>query len=358
MKALRDITPVSMPPLGMPGVLPRPGSLGGLAGRALDLRELRYFQSVGRTGNFGRAARELNISQPTVTSQVQKLEEGLGTQLLIRHGRGVTLTQAGSCLMERIDAIMGLLNAPLEQAPAPEQTIGSISLALPVEAAPLLVPHLMEACAARWPNVSLAIREGSSASLEEWVLDRRADIALLQDPPTLDRLDIQPIATERLGLVSCVRSPSGDGPASIRDLIGLRLILPRQGHWVRRVVETAAFRRGVPLDQVRQVDGVLLTKEMVRNGLGSTVLPLAAVREDVARGSLTYRPFDREPLTVVHAIASRAGEGPDPFVSDVRRLAQDVIRGLAADGTWAGVTAIPVRTPEADGSSEREATPG
>ena len=358
MKALRDIAAAPMPPPGMPGVLPRPASLGGLAGRALDLRELRYFQSVGRTGNFGRAARELNITQPTVTSQVQKLEEGLGTQLLIRHGRGVTLTQAGSCLMDRIDAIMGLLNAPLEQAPAPEQTIGTISLALPVEAAPLLGPHLMEACAARWPNVSLAVREGSSASLEEWVLDRRADIALLQDPPVLEGLEIQPVATERLGLVSSVRTPTRDGPAGIRDLIGPRLILPRQGHWIRRVVETAAFRRGVPLDQVRQVDGVLLTKEMVRNGLGMTVLPFAAVREDVARGSLTYRPFEREPLAVVHAIASRAGEGPDPFVSDVRRLVQDVIRGLAANGIWAGVNAVPVKAPEADGSPAREATPG
>src|SRR3954453_7122864 len=72
---------------------------GRLATRALELRELRYFHSVARTGNFGRAARELNIGQPNVSHQVQKLEQGLGTQLLIRHSRGVTLTPAGSCLM-------------------------------------------------------------------------------------------------------------------------------------------------------------------------------------------------------------------------------------------------------------------
>src|SRR4030088_2888751 len=83
-----------------PGRHETPGSvsLGGLANRALELRELRYFHSVARTGNFGRAARELNIGQPNVSHQVQKLEQELGTQLLIRHGRGVTLTQAGSCL--------------------------------------------------------------------------------------------------------------------------------------------------------------------------------------------------------------------------------------------------------------------
>src|SRR4051812_14634817 len=168
MSGRREQAAVSPSPSGM--------SLGGLASRALELRELRYFHSVARTGNFGRAARELNIGQPHVSHQVQKLEQGLGTQLLIRHSRGVTLTPAGSCLMERLDVILGLLNAPLEQAATPEQTTGTISLALSAESAPLLAPRLLEACSTRWPDVTLAIREGISASLEQWVLDRRVDI--------------------------------------------------------------------------------------------------------------------------------------------------------------------------------------
>ena len=90
------------------GATPRAGSfpgvsLGAPASRALELRDLRGFHSVARTGNFARAARELNISQPNVSYQVQKLEQELGAQLVIRHRRGVTLTQAGSCLMERLD---------------------------------------------------------------------------------------------------------------------------------------------------------------------------------------------------------------------------------------------------------------
>src|SRR6516164_6782671 len=83
--------------------------------RALSLRELRCFHSVARTGNFGRSARELNISQPAMSQQMRKLEEGLGTQLLVRHGRGVTLTKAGACLRDRLDTIMQLLAKPLEE---------------------------------------------------------------------------------------------------------------------------------------------------------------------------------------------------------------------------------------------------
>jgi hypothetical protein len=129
-------------------------ALGGLAGRALELRELRCFHSVASAGNFGRAARQLNLSPPSLTQQVQKLEQELGATLLIRHRRGVTLTRAGSSLMDRIDVIMGLLSVPLEQAPAPEQTAGTISLALPSESAPFLVPRLLGACGGGAPEAA------------------------------------------------------------------------------------------------------------------------------------------------------------------------------------------------------------
>jgi LysR family transcriptional regulator, nitrogen assimilation regulatory protein len=324
-----------------------------LGGRTVELRELRYFHSVARTGNFGRAARELNIGQPNVSHQVQKLEQELGTQLLIRHGRGVTLTQAGSCLMERLDVILGLLDAPLEPAAVPERTIGSISVALPPELAPLLVPRLLDACRERWPHVTLAIREGTSASLEEWVLDRRVDVALLQDPPALDELTIEPVVTERLGLVSGVRTIRLEGSDSVRvrQLGGLQLILPHPRHWIRRLVDSAAFRRGVVLDRVQQVDGVALTKEMVRDGAGHTVLPFVAVRDEVARGTLSFLPIDHDPLLTVHAIASRSGVAPAPFVTEVGRVLRDVMSGLAKSGAWTGASATGIPAKSAGSST-------
>jgi LysR family nitrogen assimilation transcriptional regulator len=334
-----DAEPRSMAPSGV--------SLGGLAGRTPELRELRYFHSVARTGNFGRAARELNIGQPNISHQVQKLEQELGTQLLIRHGRGVTLTKAGSCLMERLDVILGLLSTPLEPAAAPERTSGTISVALPPESAPLLVPRLLAACRERWPHVTLAIREGASASLEEWVLDRRVEIAVLQDPPALDELTIEPVVTERLGLVSGVRAIRLDGADAVRvrQLGELQLILPHPRHWIRRLVDSAAFRRGIVLNQVQQVDGVALAKEMVRDGAGHTVLPFVAVRDEVARGTLSFLPIDHDPLLTVHAIASRSGIAPAPFVTEVSGVLREVMSRQARNGLWPGasVTGIPVK---------------
>ena len=77
--------------------------------------------------------------------------------------------------MERLDVILALLNAPLDPAPAPEQTTGTIALALSSGSVSMLAPRLLDACRTRWPNLRLVIREGYSASLEEWLLNRRVD---------------------------------------------------------------------------------------------------------------------------------------------------------------------------------------
>jgi len=105
-------------------------------------------------------------------------------------------------------------------------------------------------------------------------------------------------------------------------------------------VDSAAFRRGIVLEPVQQVDGVTLTKEMVRNGLGHTVLPFVAVRDEVARGTLAFHPIDHDPLLTIHAIASRAGTTPAPFAAEVRGLVRGVMANLVKTGVWAGAAPI------------------
>jgi LysR family nitrogen assimilation transcriptional regulator len=318
-----------------------------------DLRELRYFQSVARTGNFGRSARELNVSQPAISHQVRKLEEGLGTQLLVRHGRGVALTQAGACLRDRLETIMRLLASPLDEDAAAGTIAGSaslavpesvslavpesVSLAVPAEAGPLLAAPLAREFRARWPNVALDIREGSGTELEEWVLHRRVDIAVVQDPPVLPDLEIWPILTEGLGLVAPVHSRAAEdhGPLRLRDLIGESLILPGPQHWIRRRLDSAAQRHGIRLVPTMQVSSVASTKVMVRNGIGCTILPLTAVQDEVARGALAFRPISHPPLTSTCALVFRR-QATNAVVAEFADIARGAMTALAASGAWQG----------------------
>ena len=302
----------------------------------VELRELCCFAIVARCGSFASAAREQKISQPTLSRQIRELEDALGTQLLVRHARGVTPTSSGMCLLDRLDTIMHLLASPLQRE-GEEAVHGTVSLAMPEEVASLLVPALVAAFQRRWPHVTLEVKEAPSGTLEAWLLDGRVDIALVQDPPKLDELRFEPLLSENLGLVAAPRArvAHSDAPVRLRELAERKLILPRAQHWIARRLASAAFHGGLRIEPVFEVDSLTLIKEMVRSMLGCTVLPCMAVRDELARGALVFRPIEQPTLWATHAIAFRQTT-TEPLLSGFVDVVRDVVMALAKDGTWKG----------------------
>jgi len=300
--------------------------------KALGLRDLRCFLSVAAAGNLGRAAQALNVSQPAVSLQLRKLEDGLGTQLLVRHGRGVTLTPAGARLRDRLSTVMRLLADPLEEADDVALP-GMISFAVPAETSALLMAPLVRGFRTRWPEVMLDVREGSGAELEEWLLHRHVDLAVLQDLPALAEIEATPILTEDLGLVAPAHATIGQGnqPLPVRALTDQALILPDRRHWLRRRLDQAARQHGVGLASVLQVNSFALAKIMVHDGLGFAVLPRSAVRDEVARGRLAFRPIGQPALTCTHAIAFHRSASNTP-VAAFASMAHDLMAALIEAG--------------------------
>jgi LysR family nitrogen assimilation transcriptional regulator len=302
-----------------------------------DLRELRAFAAAARGGNLGQAARELAVTGSAISQQIRKLEDGLGTQLLIRHGRGVVATAAGLALLERADSILRLLGAPLAGADAVARPGTGIALVLPAELGPVLAAPLLAALGHAAPGVSLHLQE-STAGLD--LLCRgQADIAILPDAPTLDPLRLTPVATEQLGLVVAPRDALAADPAPLRlrALAATRLVLPGPSHWIRRLLARAAFKHGVRLADTLQVEGLATLQAMLRDGIGAAVLPRAAVQDALARGALVFRSLDPA-LAVSHAVAV-AHDAP-ALVQAAAACVAEALRGLAAAGRWPGATAI------------------
>jgi len=302
----------------------------------VELRELCCFAIVAHSGSFGRAARAQKISQPTLSRQIRDLEDALGTRLLVRHARGVTVTASGTCLLDRLDTIMHLLAAPLPQD-GEKAVPGTVSLAMPAEVAPLLVPPLIAAFHKSWPQVTLEVKEAASGTLEAWLLSGRVDMALVQDPPVLDELCFEPLLSEDLGVVAAPRSrmARSDVPVRLRELAEHQLILPPAQHWIARRLANAAFQRGLSVEPAFEIESLALIKEMVRGMLGETVLPCMAVRDELARGSMVFRPIEQPTLCATHAIAFRRTT-TEPLLSGFVGVVRDVAMALAKDGTWKG----------------------
>ena len=307
----------------------------------MELKELRNFMRVARAGSVSRAADELRLAQPALSRQIRKLEHELGVPLFARHGRGVRLSTAGSLLLERAEAIAHLVHQTGEEIKenrSPQR--GRIALGVPPAAGRILISPFVERFQKIWPDTTLHMREGVASSLQEWLIDKRLDIAMLHNPPHLEALNISPILTERMWVIGPpARHLKAGKPRAryrIRDLAELPLILPNMAHTNRRLVENAALEHGVRLRIKIEADSVAFAKAMVENGLGYTILTYAAVQDEVATGKLAAYPIVRPTLsTKVTIVTLRDKQLPRP-VEEASALLHEVCRALVRSNQWAG----------------------
>ena len=307
----------------------------------MELKELRNFMQVARAGSVSRAAEELRLAQPALSRQIKKLEHELGVSLFARHGRGVRLSAAGSLLLERAEAIAHLVHQTSEEIKddrSPQR--GRIALGVPPAAGRILIPHFAERFQKVWPQTTLHMREGVASSLQEWLVEKRLDIAMLHNPPHLEVLDISPLLTERMWVIGPpAHHGKGRQPRAIfriRDLGELPLILPNMAHANRRLVENAAVEHGVRLRIKIEADSVAFAKALVANGLGYTILTYAAVQDEVERKALTIYPIIRPTLSTKVTIVTLRDKRLPKATQDASALLHDVCRALVRSKQWAG----------------------
>jgi len=313
--------------------------IGGLTD-AIELRELRYFAAAARRGNLARAAQDLNVTASAVSQRLRKLEDELGTALLVRHGRGVTTTQAGFRLLERIDAVIRLLNAPLGPEDPRAAPDGTLAIAVPAELAAVLAMPILAAVSEQFPGVTPILKESVDGGVDSRLLADQVDIAIVPDPSELEELHIEPVLTERIGVVVAPQSALAAGvrPIRLRELDCLPLILPGKRHWLRRLLARVAYRRGARCDPTFEVDGLAVIKEIVRRGQGCAVLPASAVHEEAARGALVFRPIEQPVLAATYAVAC-AQQAP-ALTRCVARAMHGAIHALGVSNAWPGVRCV------------------
>ena len=186
------------------------------------------------------------------------------------------------------------------------------------------------------------MREGISSSLQEWLLDRRIDVGVMHNPPPVEGFEIRPVLAEQMVLIAPRKRgidppfPATTRSVRLRDIVDLPLIMPGAPHSNRRLLDQAAVQHGVSLRVTLEADSVVLTKAMVKRGLGYTVLTMAAVQDDVARGELYAYPIMRPPLTNSLSIVVLRDTRSSRFVGPLTRHLEKIMRDLVVEGTWQG----------------------
>lgn len=248
----------------------------------MNLKQLATFVRVAELGSFSKAAMVLHVAQPALSRQVRALETELHETLLLRNGRGVQLTDAGRRLLEHSVSILQLVSRAREDIDAQRsQPSGHIVIGLPPSISRQLTVPLVEAFKRQLPRARLALVEGLSTHLAEWIASGRVDIGLVHNPQRQGSIETTPILEEDLCLVT--RVPDGRrtrrAPTAVRtdDLSKYRLIVPERSHVIRNLLETQAALSGIKLDIAWEVSSIPAIIDLVCAGHGHAVLTASAV---------------------------------------------------------------------------------
>jgi len=237
----------------------------------LKLKDLRYLVAVADTGHFGRAAAKCFVSQPTLSSQLRKLEEALGVQLIERRPRHVALTEVGREITERARAMLvgGESIVTLAQAHR-DPLAGQLRMALLPTVGPYLLPSVAMKLHRALPRLELMLYEYQTLPMLERLHSGEIDLGILALPVPAENLTVRELYQEPFVLAL----PEGHALAQ-RAQVPLLL---EDGHCLRDQALALCSRSGVHEKQDFRATSIETLRQMVAAGAGVTLLPMLATR--------------------------------------------------------------------------------
>src|SRR5207249_4599591 len=183
----------------------------------MQIHQLRYFCAVARTGSFTRAAQHEHLAQPSLSQQVRKLEDELGTRLFDRLGRTVRLTQMGEVFLPRAEAILRQVSAAKLEI---QEMAGTERGKLVIGAIPTIAPYFLPSCLAsfaqQFPRVQVSVVEEVTSELLNRIQAGVVDLALLALPVPASHCLSHELFRERLYVVLRENTLSACGRARLQ----------------------------------------------------------------------------------------------------------------------------------------------
>jgi len=253
----------------------------------MNLRALQYFVKLSDLKHFSKAAEACFVSQPTLSTQVRKLEDELGVQLVERSPRKIMLTPVGEEIAERARLVLSdidQIRAVARRAGDPAD--GNLRLGLFPTLAPYLLPHVIPTIRKQYPNLRLQLAEEKTETILKMLQHGELDAALLALPINADGLDLEILFDEPF-----VLAVPGDHPLAaksritLKDLNGSELLLLEEGHCLREHALEVCDLAGAHERVDFHATSLETLRQMVAANVGITLMPLLSVKPPIAQTS-------------------------------------------------------------------------
>ena len=250
----------------------------------MNLRDLRYLVALADLRHFGRAAEACHVSQPTLSTQIRKLEEELGVPLVERAPRQVMLTAAGRDIAERARRVLADVEQMRETARrTADPEAGTVRLGIFPTLGPYLLPHVVPSLRARFPRLELLLVEEKTEALLGMLREGRLDAAVLALPLHEDWLECEFLFEEPFMLAVPGAHPLAQRHGlRLADLADQNLLLLEDGHCLREQALEVCTLSGAGEKEGFRATSLETLRQMVAAGVGITLLPMLAVKPPVS----------------------------------------------------------------------------
>jgi LysR family hydrogen peroxide-inducible transcriptional activator len=299
----------------------------------VTLRELQYLVALAETRHFGRAAERCLITQPTLSTQLRKLEEFLGVRLFERNNRRLEITPVGSTIVAEAKHLLASAHAIETLARGARDPMGGrLALGIIPTLAPYLLPWFLPALTTEWPELGLAVREETTRVLLRMLDAHEIDAALLALPVQGAGLAVEPLFVEPFRAILPRRHAlAARETVPVSALAESRLLLLDEGHCLReQALAICRHPRADGEEDALRATSLETVRQMVAAGLGVSLMPLLAVQAEDARLAVRHfaLPVPARRIGVVWRKIS-------PRVAAIRRLG-----GLVRDSLPEGVRPV------------------
>ncbi len=322
----------------------------------MNLRDLHYLVELAEHRHFGRAAAASFVSQPTLSTQIRKLEDELGVALVERAPRRVMLTPAGRDIAERARRILAEVDQLKESARRTrDPEAGTVRLGIFPTLGPYLLPHVVPKIRTRFPRLELLLVEEKTAMILRQLREGRLDAGVLALPLHDEQLQIEFLFEEQFLLAVPQAHPFAlRGALSLHDLAHESLLLLEDGHCLRDQALDVCALAGAGEKTGFRATSLETLRQMVAANVGITLLPALSVKPPVARSDAIHllRFRDSRPSRQI-AMVWRRSSAMGEFLLKLAQLLRTVPRTLLTPGEESAPP--PRKTAQRTGSSRQRA---
>ena len=300
--------------------------------RPLDSRQLRAFASLARTGSFTLAAKELYLSQSAVSHSMKALEEDVGCSLLDRMGKKVLLTQAGEQLLHHAQKILTEMGAARESL----HHLGKwgrsrLRIGTSPTACQYILPAVLREFKESFPQCLISVEPGDTPEAIALLRENQVDLALSLEPKNEARMEFHPLFSDEMVFLTSPSHPwAMAGHVRREEIPRQHYVLYNRNSYTFRIVKEYFRVENMVLNTVIEFGSMEAIKELVKLGLGVSILAPWIAQKELQEKSLVSLPLGRRKLKrawgIMHWKGRRLSLAEERFVSLCRTVTEDLVQ--------------------------------